>query len=90
MNDASSSALAPVTETPQSASAKTLAENLVSSIDIKEGCDLKQQIAEVETLLIQQALDATFGNVSKASQLLGVRRTTLIEKIKKHPLNDAS
>jgi len=90
MSDASSSALAPVAETPQPASAKTLAENLVSSIDIKKGCDLKQQIVEVETLLIQQALDATFGNVSKASQLLGVRRTTLIEKIKKHPLNDVS
>ncbi|HIG37399.1 MAG TPA: sigma-54-dependent Fis family transcriptional regulator, partial [Oceanospirillaceae bacterium] len=40
----------------------------------------------VETRLIQKALNATFGNVSKASDLLSVKRTTLIEKIKKYQL----
>ena len=67
-----------------------LADMLVSGIDISQGCDLKQQLIAVETQLIQKALDATSGNVSKASQLLGARRTTLIEKIKKYQLQEAS
>jgi sigma-54 specific flagellar transcriptional regulator A len=67
-----------------------LADMLVSGIDISQGCDLKQQLIAVETQLIQKALDATSGNVSKASQLLSVRRTTLIEKIKKYQLQEAS
>jgi sigma-54 specific flagellar transcriptional regulator A len=67
-----------------------LADMLVSGIDISQGCDLKQQLIAVETQLIQKALDATSGNVSKASQLLSVRRTTLIEKIKKYQLQKAS
>jgi sigma-54 specific flagellar transcriptional regulator A len=66
-----------------------LADLLVSSIDISQGCDLKQQLIAVETQLIQKALDATLGNVSKASELLSVRRTTLIEKIKKYQLQEA-
>ena len=67
-------------------STQELADLLVSSIDISQGCDLKQQLIAVETQLIQKALDATLGNVSKASELLSVRRTTLIEKIKKYQL----
>jgi sigma-54 specific flagellar transcriptional regulator A len=66
-----------------------LADLLVSSIDISQGCDLKRQLIAVETQLIQKALDATLGNVSKASELLSVRRTTLIEKIKKYQLQEA-
>ena len=67
-----------------------LADILVSAIDISQGCDLKQQLIAVETQLIQKALDATLGNVSRASELLSVRRTTLIEKIKKYQLQEVS
>ena len=67
-----------------------LADMLVSAIDISQGCDLKQQLIAVETQLIQKALDATLGNVSRASELLSVRRTTLIEKIKKYQLQEVS
>jgi len=72
------------------ADTEQLADVLVSGIDISQGCDLKQQLIAVETQLIQKALNATFGNVSKASALLSVRRTTLIEKIKKYQLLEAS
>jgi sigma-54 specific flagellar transcriptional regulator A len=72
------------------ADTEQLADVLVSGIDISQGCDLKQQLIAVETQLIQKALNATFGNVSKASDLLSVRRTTLIEKIKKYQLLEAS
>ena len=67
-----------------------LADMLVSAIDMSQGCDLKQQLIAVETQLIQKALDATSGNVSKAADLLSVRRTTLIEKIKKYQLQEVS
>ncbi len=74
----------PVVAVPEDT--EQLADVLVSGIDIIQGCDLKQQLIAVETRLIQKALNATFGNVSKASDLLSVKRTTLIEKIKKYQL----
>jgi sigma-54 specific flagellar transcriptional regulator A len=74
----------------QSSDIDELAEMLVSAIDMSQGCDLKQQLIAVETQLIQKALDATSGNVSKAADLLSVRRTTLIEKIKKYQLQEVS
>jgi len=80
----------PLAVDEQPSNTDELADILVSGIDISQGCDLKQQLIAVETQLIQKALDATSGNVSKASQLLSVRRTTLIEKIKKYQLQEAS
>ena len=74
----------------QSCDIDELADMLVSAIDMSQGCDLKQQLIAVETQLIQKALDTTSGNVSKAADLLSVRRTTLIEKIKKYQLQEVS
>jgi sigma-54 specific flagellar transcriptional regulator A len=48
-----------------------------------EGVDLKDHIARVETQLIQEALDRENGVVAKAAALLGLQRTTLVEKMKK-------
>jgi sigma-54 specific flagellar transcriptional regulator A len=79
----------PLAVATQPANVHELADVLVSCIDISQGCDLKQQLIAVETQLIQKALDSTLGNVSKASELLSVRRTTLIEKIKKYQLQEA-
>ena len=76
----------PLVVDKQLANTQELADVLVSGIDISQGCDLKQQLIAVETQLIQKALDATLDNVSKAADLLCVRRTTLIEKIKKYQL----
>ena len=76
----------PLVVDKQPANTQELADVLVSGIDISQGCDLKQQLIALETQLIQKALDATLGNVSKAADLLCVRRTTLIEKIKKYQL----
>jgi|TARA_B110000261_G_scaffold14028_1_gene14215 sigma-54 specific flagellar transcriptional regulator A len=80
------SLFAPLVVDKQLTNTQQLADGLVSGIDISQGCDLKQQLIAVETQLIQKALDATLGNVSKAADLLCVRRTTLIEKIKKYQL----
>ncbi len=54
--------------------------------DLSAGLDLKTYLIEMETRLIQQALETTKGNVSQAAKLLRMNRTTLVEKIKKYGL----
>ena len=53
------------------------------------GIDLRRHVAQVESHLIQQALQQTNGVVAHAAQLLGLRRTTLVEKLRKYDM-DAS
>ena len=48
-----------------------------------DGISLKDYMMDIERDFIQQALERSQGNVSKASRLLGLQRTTLIEKINK-------
>jgi len=48
------------------------------------GLDLRQHIAEIENELIRQALQQTGGVVAHAAPLLGLRRTTLLEKLRKY------
>ncbi|MGI9205883.1 MAG: sigma-54 interaction domain-containing protein [Woeseiaceae bacterium] len=50
------------------------------------GLDLKQHLAEIESNMIQLALDQSDGVVQKAAELLGLGRTTLVEKIRRHQL----
>ncbi len=49
-----------------------------------EGLDLKRAIDQVERQLIDEALERTGGNRTEAAALLGLNRTTLVEKIRKH------
>ena len=49
----------------------------------EEGIDLKALLVSVEDSLIDQALSRTSGNKNRASKLLGIKRTTLIEKLRK-------
>ena len=56
----------------------------------QEGVDLKSHIASVEQSYIQQALDLSNGVVAKAAKLLGLRRTTLVEKLKKYQFQRAA
>ncbi|HRF55050.1 MAG TPA: sigma-54 dependent transcriptional regulator [Aquimonas sp.] len=51
-----------------------------------EGIDLKDHIARIEINLIKAALDRAEGVVAHAAQLLGLRRTTLVEKLRKYGL----
>ena len=51
-----------------------------------EGVKLKDHLLEIERGLIKQALNKASGNVSQTARLLGLQRTTLIEKINKHGL----
>jgi len=49
----------------------------------EEGIDLKDFLTRTEIQMIEDALDRTGGVVAKAAELLGLGRTTLVEKMKK-------
>lgn len=52
------------------------------------GVDLKDYLANLEKTLIQQALDESAGVVARAAEKLRIRRTTLVEKVRKYGLNN--
>ncbi|WP_425443959.1 sigma-54 dependent transcriptional regulator [Thioalkalivibrio denitrificans] len=49
----------------------------------REGIDLKEYLNDLEMGLIRRALDEASGVVAHAAKLLGMRRTTLVEKMRK-------
>ena len=55
--------------------------------DFFENIDLRVYLRDVEVVLIESALKKSEGVVSKASDLLKINRTTLIEKMKKLQIN---
>ncbi|BFM06721.1 sigma-54 dependent transcriptional regulator [Halioxenophilus aromaticivorans] len=54
-----------------------------------DGIDLKEYLTNLEKNLIQQALDDCGGVVARAANRLTIRRTTLVEKMRKYGLNRA-
>ena len=48
------------------------------------GMNLKHHVAQIEQNLIRQALEQSQGVVACAARLLRLRRTTLVEKIRKY------
>lgn len=50
------------------------------------GFDLKSYICDLEVHYIRQALEASGGVVAQAAKLLGLRRTTLVEKLRKYSI----
>jgi len=48
-----------------------------------EGLDLRAYLAAIERALIEQALASANGTVAHAARLLNLRRTTLVEKLRK-------
>jgi sigma-54 dependent transcriptional regulator, flagellar regulatory protein len=51
-----------------------------------EGMDLRAYLENLERSLITRALEAAGGTVAQAARLLGLRRTTLVEKLRKYGL----
>jgi sigma-54 dependent transcriptional regulator, flagellar regulatory protein len=47
------------------------------------GIDLRAHLMQIERRLIEQALERSHGTVAHAARLLGLRRTTLVEKLRK-------
>ena len=66
-------------------------EEFVNSVSLSsalpvEGVNLKEYLSELEITLIQQALDQTEWVVARAADKLGMRRTTLVEKMRKYDI----
>jgi sigma-54 specific flagellar transcriptional regulator A len=51
------------------------------------GLDLREHLGNIEKQLIRSALDQTDGTVAHAARLLNLRRTTLVEKLRKYELH---
>ncbi|MCF1426714.1 MAG: sigma-54 dependent transcriptional regulator [Shewanella sp.] len=49
-----------------------------------EGVNLKDMLAELEIDMIRQALEQQDNVVARAAEMLGIRRTTLVEKMRKY------
>lgn len=65
--------------------------SVINSNDVvllpEAGIDLKEYIMKLEQNLIQQALDNASGVVARAADQLMIRRTTLVEKMRKYGLH---
>ena len=51
------------------------------------GIDLKDHLSAIEIGLIRKALEEADGTVAEAARLLRMRRTTLVEKLRKYRLS---
>jgi sigma-54 specific flagellar transcriptional regulator A len=51
------------------------------------GMDLKDHLSAIEIGLIRKALEEADGTVAEAARLLRMRRTTLVEKLRKYRLS---
>lgn len=54
------------------------------------GLDLKDYLSNLEKTLIEQALNEADGVVARAAEKLRIRRTTLVEKVRKYGLREES
>ena len=49
----------------------------------QEGLDMRAHLQAIERRLVEQALERSNGTVAHAARMLGLRRTTLVEKLRK-------
>lgn len=59
---------------------------IVNPLAINGTINLKEILEHIEVAYIKEALDMANGVVTHAAEKLGLRRTTLVEKMKKHQL----
>ncbi|MBV1961804.1 MAG: sigma-54 dependent transcriptional regulator [Immundisolibacteraceae bacterium] len=78
---------------PRYQSDQTAATRIALSSDQllpEQGMDLKQHLHQIEYQLISQAMDRSNHVVAHAAEQLGMRRTTLVEKLRKFNLDKKS
>jgi sigma-54 specific flagellar transcriptional regulator A len=73
-------------EEPDSSSEDVAHNSTISSALPEEGVNLKEYLSELEVNLIRQALDNQDWVVARAADKLGMRRTTLVEKMRKYDI----
>jgi sigma-54 specific flagellar transcriptional regulator A len=54
--------------------------------NIPAGFDLRQYLEALEQRLIARAMECSGGTVAQAARVLGLRRTTLVEKLRKYSM----
>jgi sigma-54 specific flagellar transcriptional regulator A len=64
-------------------------EELLEGTLPRGGIDLKDHLSAIEVGLIRKALEEADGTVAEAARLLRMRRTTLVEKLRKYRLSAA-
>lgn len=69
--------------TPAPARPSHFADSLATDANPLAPLALKQLLAEAEATLIAQALAASNGTIAESARLLGLKRTTLVEKLKR-------
>jgi len=80
-----------VDDLPASMNAQPTTAQSFEQVQLPEqGFDIKKAMEQLETRLTLDALERSGGNKARAAALLGLKRTTLIERLKKLNLNDAS
>ena len=80
---------APGEETPEIIDDRLVPVDAAHAMNLpRDGIDLKQYLARIEQDMITQALTDSGGVVQRAAELLGIGRTTLVEKIRRYGLND--
>ena len=57
--------------------------HLAAAVLPDDGLDLQRRLQEVERAIIRQALEQSGGNKHQAARMLNVKRTTLVEKVKR-------
>ncbi|MFM8454905.1 MAG: helix-turn-helix domain-containing protein [Gammaproteobacteria bacterium] len=65
---------------------QSFSEIWAGSQEFVENFNLKDFLQDLEIDLIKKALDQSNGVVSRAAGKLGIKRTTLVEKLKKYSL----
>jgi len=70
-----------VVDTPASAPQAAVPDSLMTLPEA--GLDLREHLLAIERSLVQQALERANGTVAHAARLLNLRRTTLVEKLRK-------
>jgi sigma-54 dependent transcriptional regulator, flagellar regulatory protein len=74
------------TDPAEPAEAATDAGTIMAAAAVRlpaEGLDLRAFLTSIERRLIEQALESANGTVAHAARLLNLRRTTLVEKLRK-------
>jgi sigma-54 dependent transcriptional regulator, flagellar regulatory protein len=73
-----------VVHTPDHALDSVMSIPAISKELSKQGLDLKEHLAEIEVDLLCRAMTHSGGVIAHAAQLLKLRRTTLVEKLRKY------
>ena len=68
---------------PRSASGRKAGVRPHHGVIVRKGIDFERYIEAVELSLIRRSLERTRGNKRQAAKLLNLKRTTLIEKLKR-------